>query len=72
MYSIVQIAEPETFLNCIKLELQKKWPENRTFNIVFHAHPVPTGYTKKGVMDRFDSYQYPRAGRNREYSGVIW
>ena len=25
-------------------ELVKKWPGNRTVNIVFHGHSVPAGY----------------------------
>lgn len=28
----------------IRQELQKKWPDNRTVNLVFHGHSVPSGY----------------------------
>lgn len=57
-YSNAQIANPETYLDAIKIELQMKWPNNRRINLVFHGHSVPTGYTTKGVVDRMNSYPY--------------
>ncbi|WP_207303283.1 SGNH/GDSL hydrolase family protein [Hyunsoonleella flava] len=35
-----------------------KWPNNRTINLVFHGHSVPTGYTTRGVLDRLNAYPY--------------
>jgi acyl-CoA thioesterase-1 len=37
-------ANPSTYLNDLKMELQIEWPENRTINLVFHGHSVPAGY----------------------------
>ena len=34
----------ENYLNKLKIELQKEWPQNRTINMVFHGHSVPAGY----------------------------
>lgn len=53
-----QMANPETYLDSVKMELQKKWPDNKTINLVFHGHSVPTGYTTKGVVDRLNSYPF--------------
>lgn len=53
-----QIAEQETYLSSIKEELTKKWPENRTINLVYHGHSVPSGYYTGGVVRRFDSYPF--------------
>ncbi len=49
-------AEMKTYLNDIKVELNKKWPNNRTINIVYHGHSVPTGYSTGGVVNTFDAY----------------
>ena len=37
-------VENEAYLTNITFELQKKWPANRTINIVCHGHSVPAGY----------------------------
>ncbi|MBD3661860.1 MAG: SGNH/GDSL hydrolase family protein [Arenibacter algicola] len=47
-----------TYLNPIKTELQKKWPANRTVNLVFHGHSVPSGYFKTPHVSTLDSYPY--------------
>ena len=46
------------YLDSLKKELKIKWPKNRTINLVFHGHSVPTGYTTRGVIDRLQSYPY--------------
>ena len=46
------------YLDSLKKELKVKWPKNRTINLVFHGHSVPTGYTTRGVIDRSNSYPY--------------
>ncbi|TBN18666.1 SGNH/GDSL hydrolase family protein [Hyunsoonleella pacifica] len=48
----------EHYLDSLKKELKVKWPKNRTINLVFHGHSVPTGYTTRGVLDRLNSYPY--------------
>lgn len=46
------------YLDSLKTELRKKWPNNRMVNLVFHGHSVPTGYLTKGVVDRLGSYPF--------------
>ena len=46
------------YLNDLKIELQKKWPENRTINLVFHGHSVPAGYFKTPIVNTLESYPY--------------
>ncbi|WP_222707983.1 SGNH/GDSL hydrolase family protein [Algibacter pacificus] len=46
------------YLDSLKKELKVKWPKNRTINLVFHGHSVPTGYTTRGVLDRLQAYPF--------------
>ncbi|MAW94353.1 MAG: lipase [Leeuwenhoekiella sp.] len=52
-----QIAGPN-YLDSLKHELQVKWPNNRTINLVFHGHSVPSGYLTGGVTDRLSAYPF--------------
>ena len=61
-----KIATPSNYLNDIKAELVKKWPENRTINLVFHGHSVPAGYFKTPMVNTFDSYPYQVLKRIKE------
>lgn len=45
-----------TYLNDLKIELQKEWPKNRTINVVFHGHSVPAGYFKTPVVNTLSAY----------------
>lgn len=51
-------ANPRTYLADIKLELQKPWPKNRTINLVFHGHSVPSGYGKTPEVHTLEAYPY--------------
>lgn len=51
-------AAPATYLNDLKIELQKEWPANRTINIVFHGHSVPSGYFKTPQVNTLSAYPY--------------
>jgi lysophospholipase L1-like esterase len=42
----------------LNAELAKKWPGNRTVNIVFHGHSVPSGYHKTPDVRPFESYPH--------------
>lgn len=53
-----QIADKETYLSDFKSELVKKWPKNRTLNIVFHGHSVPTGYARTPIVNTLQSYPH--------------
>ncbi len=44
------------YLANIITELQKKWPNNRTINLVFHGHSVPSGYQHTPLVTTFGSY----------------
>lgn len=50
------VADPSTYLSDLKLEMQKKWPKNRTVNIVFHGHSVPAGYFKTPQVNTLAAY----------------
>lgn len=49
---------PQEYLKEIKTELTKEWPKNRTINLIFHGHSVPSGYFKTPIVNTFDSYPY--------------
>ena len=53
-----QIAEKQTYLSDFKEEMKKKWPTNRTLNIVFHGHSVPSGYFHGGVVNTMQAYPH--------------
>lgn len=44
------------YLNGIKAELTKAFPKNRTINLVFHGHSVPTGYWSRSKVHTLESY----------------
>lgn len=37
-------------------EFKKDWPQNRTINLVFHGHSVPSGYHRTPEVKPFESY----------------
>jgi lysophospholipase L1-like esterase len=45
-----------TYLKEIVELLQQKWPKNRTVNLVFHGHSVPSGYLNTPIITTFDAY----------------
>lgn len=56
--TITSIDVDSLYLKDLKSELVKQWPKNRTINIVFHGHSVPSGYFKTPVVNTFSSYPY--------------
>jgi len=54
----VKIGNSSDYLNDIKTELKKEWPNNRTINLVFHGHSVPAGYFNTPNIRTFESYPY--------------
>lgn len=56
-----------TYLDSLKLELLKKWPKNKSINLVFHGHSVPTGYLTGGVIDRLQSYPFRSLKKVNDY-----
>jgi len=49
-------ASPSDYLSAVKEELQKKWPKNKTINLVFHGHSVPAGYFKTPTVNTMEAY----------------
>lgn len=52
------ITNQTNYLSELKSELQKEWPKNRTINIVFHGHSVPSGYFKTPLVNTTSAYPY--------------
>lgn len=51
-------ADSATYLTTVKTELKKEWPKNRTINLVFHGHSVPSGYFKTPVVNSLQAYPF--------------
>lgn len=51
-------ADSKHYLDSIKKELVKEWPKNRTINLVFHGHSVPSGYFKTPVVNTLQAYPF--------------
>lgn len=50
--------EKDEYLSAIKTELLKEWPKNRTVNLVFHGHSVPSGYFVTPDVKPLQSYPF--------------
>ena len=50
------MAYPSTYLSDLKEGLQKQWPNNKTINLVFHGHSVPSGYFKTPEVNTLAAY----------------
>jgi lysophospholipase L1-like esterase len=46
------------YLNPVLDEMAKRWPDNKTINIVCHGHSVPAGYFATPYVNTFDSYPH--------------
>ncbi len=53
--SVIPVDEPKLPAPLLA-ELKKEWPENRTINLVFHGHSVPSGYHETPEVRPFESY----------------
>jgi len=51
-------ADPKTYLTEVVRELQMRWPDNHTVNIVCHGHSVPAGYFVTPNVDTFHAYPH--------------
>lgn len=52
------IGDKDNYLESIKQELLKQWPKNRTINLVFHGHSVPSGYFKTPDVQTLQAYPH--------------
>ncbi len=56
---VAQVASKNEYLATFVAELYKQWPNNKTQNLVFHGHSVPTGYYTAAIgVKTFDSYPF--------------
>jgi len=46
------------YLKDFKEQLELKWPKNKTMNVVFHGHSVPSGYFTRGVVRKLEAYPH--------------
>lgn len=46
------------YLEPIRKELVKEWPNNKTINLVFHGHSVPSGYFVTPTVNTLSAYPY--------------
>ncbi len=54
--SQAQVAATNDYLAPVVSLFEMKWPANRTVNIVFHGHSVPSGYFKTPAVDSLHAY----------------
>jgi len=52
---MVKVSE---YLSPLLDEMARRWPENRTINVVCHGHSVPSGYFATPFVDSFSSYPH--------------
>lgn len=63
---------PSDSLHALKQELAKVFPHNRTINLVFHGHSVPSGYWSNQEVHTLDSYPYILLGLlKKEYPKAV-
>ena len=79
-FVIAKEVDAHNYLSEVKQELLKKWPDNKTINIVFHGHSVPSGYFKTPNVNTLAAYphlvleklkeKYPYAVINTIVTGI--
>ena len=52
----LRLPDKSTYLSDIKKELKTVFPKNRTINLVFHGHSVPSGYWSGSKVHTLESY----------------
>ena len=48
----------EDYLAEFKQQMQLKWPNNKTMNVVFHGHSVPSGYFRTPTVNTLAAYPH--------------
>lgn len=54
----VPAIQEEDYLVELKSQLVLKWPKNKTINVVFHGHSVPSGYFKTPEVNTLAAYPH--------------
>ena len=52
------IPEKHEYLSALCDTLARRWPDNRTVNLVCHGHSVPSGYACTPMVDSFHAYPH--------------
>ncbi len=52
------IPQKHEYLSSLCDTLARRWPDNRTVNLVFHGHSVPSGYACTPFVDTFAAYPH--------------
>lgn len=52
------VEQKVDYLTDFKHQLTLKWPANKTINVVFHGHSVPSGYFKTPVVNTLAAYPH--------------
>lgn len=55
-FSTAQSTNDNHYLESVKDELRKEWPGNRSVNLVFHGHSVPSGYFATPTVNTQNAY----------------
>lgn len=53
-----QVSQDADYLSELKEQLELTWPDNKTINIVFHGHSVPSGYFRTPTVNTLDAYPH--------------
>lgn len=70
--SIAQVASYDTYLNRLREKLREEWPNNKTINLVFHGHSVPSGYFTTPRVNTLAAYPYRVLGGVKEkYTSAV-
>lgn len=51
-------ADSNSYLQEVREQLNKQWPNNRIINIVCYGHSVPAGYFKTPDVNMFEAYPH--------------
>jgi lysophospholipase L1-like esterase len=54
----MSIPEKHEYLSELCDTLSRRWPDNRTVNLVCHGHSVPSGYACTPMVDPFHAYPH--------------
>ncbi|MFD1552695.1 SGNH/GDSL hydrolase family protein [Putridiphycobacter roseus] len=53
-----EVVSQDTYLKDICVDLVEVWPNNKTINLVFHGHSVPTGFFETPQVNTLKAYPF--------------
>lgn len=54
--ALTELNQESDYLAELKEQLVLTWPDNKTINVVFHGHSVPSGYFQSPVVNTLAAY----------------